>query len=83
MLLILITWYLTGNRGCIFRTIPLFILVPFTAIFIAKTNAKIISLSDAKGVSKTIRGWNKLHHVRTILAVISFLICAVTIVFSR
>jgi len=80
MILILATWYLTGNAGWLIGAIPLFILIPFTAIFIAKTNDKIISLSDSTGVSSTIRGWDKLHHIRTILTIISFIICVVSLV---
>lgn len=83
MILVLITWYLTGNMGWLMGAIPLFILIPFTIIFIAKTNAKLTSLSDSIGVSSTIRAWGKLHNVRTILAVISFIICVATVVITR
>ena len=82
MVLVLITWYLTGNMGWIMGAIPLFILIPFTVIFIAKTNAKLKSISDSTGVYSTIRDWGKLHNVRTILAIISFIICTVSVVIN-
>ncbi len=83
MVLILLTWYLTKNTGWLIGAIPLFLLIPFTAIFIARTNRKIIAKKDMKGVSKIIRSWDKLHHVRTVLAIISFLICTVTLVLKH
>ena len=82
MVLVLITWYLTSNMGWLMGAIPLIILIPFTVIFIFKTNAKLTSLTDSTGVSALIRSWGKLHNVRTILAIISFIICAATVVIT-
>ena len=83
MVLVLITWYLTGNTGWLMGAIPLIILIPFTVIFIFKTNAKLTSLTNSTGVSTLIRSWGKLHNIRTILAIISFIICAVSVVINN
>jgi len=83
MISILATWYFTGNITWLFGAIPLFILIPFTAIFIAKTNAKIASLTNSVGVSILIKNWGKLHHVRTALAILSFIICVFAVVLNN
>jgi len=82
MVLVLITWYLTENIGWLMGVIPLIILIPFTVFFIFKTNAKLTSLTDSTGVSSLIRSWGKLHNVRTILAIISFVTCVVSFVIN-
>lgn len=82
MVLVLITWYLTGNMGWLMGAIPLIILIPFTVIFIFKTNAELTSLTDLTEVSTLIKNWGKLHNVRTILSIISFIICAISVVLG-
>ena len=75
MLSILITGYLTENWYWYVGAVPLFLLMPFTAIFIAKVNDEIMALTSSVGVSKLIKKWDRLHHIRTILSLIAFGIC--------
>ena len=80
MFSILTTWYLTANYYWFLGVIPLFILIPFTKIFIVKVNNKIMSLPDSKGVAEIIENWDKLHFVRTALAIISFILCVLAVI---
>ncbi len=77
--LLVLTWYLTGNIYWIYAAIPLFLLIPFTAIAIAKTNTKLLNLKNADGAMNLISSWGKLHHIRTIMAICSFIGCLLAI----
>ena len=41
-----------------------------------------MALSDSSGTSEAISAWGELHHVRTVLAIISFAICVVSVVLD-
>ena len=80
--ILILTWYLTSNIYWIFAAIPLFLLLPFTAIAIAKTNTKLLELKNSKGAKELIYGWDKLHHIRTIMAICSFAGCILAILLK-
>lgn len=75
MFSILLTGYLTENWFWYVAAVPLFLLMPFTAIFIAKVNTEIMALKSSVGVHHLIKKWDRLHHIRTILSLIAFSIC--------
>ncbi|MCK8521808.1 DUF1772 domain-containing protein [Aquimarina sp. D1M17] len=77
VIFILLAWYFTQDILWIISAIPLFLLVPFTAIFISKTNAELANLKDVRGTIPKIHKWDKLHHVRTVLTILSFVIAVI------
>ena len=74
---ILLTGYFTNNLLWYISAIPLFILVPFTAIYIHKMNNELAVLEDYHDVIPKIQKWDKLHHIRTVLAISAFIICVI------
>ncbi|ABD56657.1 DUF1772 domain-containing protein [Jannaschia sp. CCS1] len=78
--LFLVVWFLSGNWLWGLSAALLIAIQPFTALFIAKTNAALIEINpkEATEATKTlIRGWDRLHHMRTVLITSSFTIALI------
>jgi hypothetical protein len=81
----LVAWL--GNRDISWLIGGIFILlvIPFTVIAILPTNKKLLDSSldkNSEHARKLLDGWGKLHAVRSVLSLVSFLVFLYAIIWK-
>ena len=77
--LVVAAGYSSGNWLWYVSAVLMFALIPFTAVLIAATNDKLLAITVDKAddtSASLVRTWDKLHHVRTVLAGSAFVVAA-------
>lgn len=73
-ILSLMIWYFTSNILWMVCSCTLFVILPYTTLLMSKINDALLQSESSIGLSVYIRKWDKLHHGRTFLCLISFII---------
>ena len=72
----LIAWLMYSNIYWLIGGILIVIVIPYTVIFILPTNKKLLDSSldkDSEYAKQLLNRWGRLHAVRSILSLISFI----------
>ncbi|MEO9967771.1 MAG: DUF1772 domain-containing protein [Reichenbachiella sp.] len=77
--LTLVVWYITSNVLWLACSLILFLILPYTVLLLAKTNEVLLHSKSTIGLSKYIKQWDRLHHGRTAICFVGFLIYLVAI----
>ncbi len=71
-------WLWGAGTGWLIGAILLGLVIPFTLIVILPTNRKLLSANldkESQEASRLLDRWNRLHAVRSVLSLSSFLVC--------
>ncbi len=81
----LITWLMYPNIYWLIGGILIIIVIPFTVIFILPTNKKLLDSSldkDSEYAKQLLNRWGRLHAVRSILSLVSFIIFLYALIWT-
>jgi len=73
--LTLTTWYLTSNVLWLVSFFTLVLILPYTKFLLTQTNDILLKSKSGSGLADHIRKWDRLHHGRTAICLLGFLLC--------